>query len=1258
MSDNKINVRAKRQPDINVTVTRGGQGPEGKSAYQVWLEEGNTGSEQDFLDSLQGEPGEGVPTGGTIGQVLTKNSGSDYDTEWTDPAQTYTDEMAQDAVGNILTDSSSVDLNYNDAGPSITASVKPEGVDHSQLSNIDSSSYSHLTAAQRTDLTDGGDSSLHYHSADRSRTNHTGTQDISTINGLQDALDEDDQDLADHIGDTNNPHGVTKSQVGLGNVDNTSDINKPISTATQTALDGKVDENSSISGSTKTKITYDSKGLVTAGSDATTDDIAEGLNNQYFTNDRADARISAQKGQPNGVATLGSDSKIPTSQLPALAITETFVVNSEVDMLALDAQPGDVAVRTDENKSYILVEEPADDIDNWQELLTPTDTVLSVNGYTGVVTLTTSDISEGTNLYFTDERAQDAVGSMLTDSSSIDFTYDDAGGTFTAEVIPGGVDHALLDNLNSSNYSHLTAAQLTDFTDGGDSTLHYHASDRDRANHTGTQESSTISDFTEATQDAIGSILADSATIDFTYNDGTPSITATVIQSGIDHGSISGLTDDDHTQYFLLAGRSGGQTGYGGTASGNGLTLSSTSHPTKGKIFFGSSNYVFDEANSRFGIGTGSPQVGIHAVAGFNADGIRIEGSSASSITPVFALYDGTTQGTTFSLAGSNGAGLTNSVAGDAIFKNAQNFAILFGTNNTERMRISKEGYVGIGVTSPTALLHISGPVSASSWTTSGIGIRFAGGTFTDTTSSGTVNDQAINSIQSPTVAASSATTYTNYSTLRIAGAPVAGTNVTITNGYALYLASGASRFDGQIGIGGAPTTTSRLIVNAGTADLSAITTTGNVSTSISGRATVTFATTIIPGAALGTVYGTFNRTTISAASSNTNAITNYYNNYSDIQTGANYTGTITSAYHFLAENPTLGGGVSILNHHGFSVRANTSNGNGITSGTVTNYGFSYAASTAAAASGGTVNNFGGAYAVPSASGAGTTNNYGLFIGTVASAASGTYSFYNQSTVKSVFAGQVVVGATSAAAGLLSVAQASDTSSSGFSMVNAANNASVRIWMNGSVAEIDSGSTGAGVMMLNTGGGRVGIGIAATGRLHIMAGSSTANTAPVKLTAGTVNATAETGAVEYDGTDLFFTPSGTTRRAVVFDTATQTLTGKNLASATNTFASVVTTASSATPSPTGDSRENELYVTAAAAGMTVAAPSGTPAQGNKLNMRFKDNGTARSLAFNAIFRAIGVTLPTTTVISKTLYVSAKYNAEDSKWDVLAVGQEA
>lgn len=66
---------------------------------------------------------------------------------------------------------------------------------------------------------------------------------------------------------------LTKNDVGLGNADNTSDANKPISSATQTALDAKVTGNAAITAGTATKITYDAKGLVTAGTSLDVSDI-------------------------------------------------------------------------------------------------------------------------------------------------------------------------------------------------------------------------------------------------------------------------------------------------------------------------------------------------------------------------------------------------------------------------------------------------------------------------------------------------------------------------------------------------------------------------------------------------------------------------------------------------------------------------------------------------------------------------------------------------------------------------------------------------------------------------------------------------------------------------------------------------------------------------------------------------------------------------------------------------------------------------
>lgn len=72
-----------------------------------------------------------------------------------------------------------------------------------------------------------------------------------------------------------------------------------------------------------------------------------------------------------------------------------------------------------------------------------------------------------------------------------------------------------------------------------------------------------------------------------------------------DHGEQDGLSDDDHTQYVALAGRAGGQTIKGDTASGGNLILQTTAHATKGKLLIGTSAY--DEVNNRLGINHDTP---------------------------------------------------------------------------------------------------------------------------------------------------------------------------------------------------------------------------------------------------------------------------------------------------------------------------------------------------------------------------------------------------------------------------------------------------------------------------------------------------------------------------------------------------------------------------------------------------------------------------------------------------------------------------
>jgi hypothetical protein len=78
------------------------------------------------------------------------------------------------------------------------------------------------------------------------------------------------------------------------------------------------------------------------------------------------------------------------------------------------------------------------------------------------------------------------------------------------------------------------------------------------------------------------------------------------------------------------------------------------------------------------------------------------------------------------------------------------------------------------------------------------------------------------------------------------------------------------------------------------------------------------------------------------------------------------------------------------------------------------------------------------------------------------------------------------------------------------------------------------------------------------------------------------------------------------------------------------------------------------HVTALATSLTIAAPTGTANNGERLIIRIKDNGTPQSLTFNGIYRAGGdVLLPAITVANKTLYLGFIYNSTDTKWDLIA-----
>lgn len=177
-----------------------------------------------------------------------------------------------------------------------------------------------------------------------------------------------------------------------------------------------------------------------------------------------------QKGAASGVAPLNASSKIDASYLPAIAITDVFVVASQAAQLALTAEEGDVAVRTDESKSYIHNGGVSGTMADWQELLAP-GTVVSVNGQTGTVVLDTDDINEGvSNLYWTAARFNTAFsGKSTTDLAEGTNLYYTAARFNTAFAAKSTTDLAEGTNLyyTAARFNSAFAAKSTsDLTEG------------------------------------------------------------------------------------------------------------------------------------------------------------------------------------------------------------------------------------------------------------------------------------------------------------------------------------------------------------------------------------------------------------------------------------------------------------------------------------------------------------------------------------------------------------------------------------------------------------------------------------------------------------------------------------------------------------------------------------------------------------------------------------------------------------------------
>ncbi len=128
-------------------------------------------------------------------------------------------------------------------------------------------------------------------------------------------------------------------------------------------------------------------------------------------------------------------------------------------------------------------------------------------------------------------------------------------------------------------------------------------------------------------------------------------------------------------------------------------------------------------------------------------------------------------------------------------------------------VRIDDNLIVG-GTSNSDSRLVLEGNKTADAWAASGILFNAIGGTFTDdsTAGSGTATRAIMNSFQRPTLAATNASVTTTYAaTVWINNSPAAGTNMTITHPYSLWIAGGNVRMDGNLTLGGTETPTARL---------------------------------------------------------------------------------------------------------------------------------------------------------------------------------------------------------------------------------------------------------------------------------------------------------------------------------------------------------------------------------------------------------------------------------------------------------------
>ena len=186
--------------------------------------------------------------------------------------------------------------------------------------------------------------------------------------------------------------GIDAVKIGSGAVDNTEfGYLNGVTSAIQTQLDAKVDENAAITGATKTKITFDAKGLVTNGADATTADIADSVDKRYVTDAQStvigntsgtNTGDNATNSQYSGLAASKQDTLVSGTNIKTLE-GQSLLGSGNIDLAKGDVGLGNVDNTSDANKPVSTATQTALD--------TKTNKLITTNRQTASYTLVLSD---------------------------------------------------------------------------------------------------------------------------------------------------------------------------------------------------------------------------------------------------------------------------------------------------------------------------------------------------------------------------------------------------------------------------------------------------------------------------------------------------------------------------------------------------------------------------------------------------------------------------------------------------------------------------------------------------------------------------------------------------------------------------------------------------------------------------------------------------------------------------------------------------